>query len=62
MWFLNSSDTKRARYFRIYEEEEPYYPCSETKGADQLRDVCVCLNELTTGIMGSTVTVDNSKI
>ena len=46
MWFPNGSDTnqavqsqKQARSlkFRVYEEEEVYYPCSETKGADQLR-------------------------
>ena len=48
MWFLNRSYTnrpvqlqKQARSlkFRIYMyvEEELYYPCSEIKGADQLR-------------------------
>ena len=46
MWFFNRSDTnravqaqKRARSlkFRIYVEEELYYPCSENKGDDQLR-------------------------
>ena len=46
MWFPNRSDTnrpvheqKRARSvkFRIYVEEELYYPRSENKGADQLR-------------------------
>ena len=46
MWFPNRSDTnrpvqtqKRGRSlkFRIYEEEELYYPSSENKGADQLR-------------------------
>ena len=46
MWFPNRSDTnrpvqaqKRARSskFRIYVEEELYYPSSENKGADQLR-------------------------
>ena len=46
MWFLTRSDTnrpvpaqKQARSlkFRILEEEEVYYPCSENKGADQLR-------------------------
>ena len=46
MWFPNRSDTnrpvqaqKRARSlkFRIYVEEELYYPCSENKDADQLR-------------------------
>ena len=46
MWFPNRSDTNQAAQsqkqarslkFRIYEEEELYYPCSENKGADQLR-------------------------
>ena len=46
MSFPNRSDTnrpvqaqKQARSlkFRIYEEEEVCYPCSENKGADQLR-------------------------
>ena len=46
IWFPNRSDTnrpvqaqKRARSlkFRIYVEEELYYPSSENKGADQLR-------------------------
>ena len=46
MWFPNKSDTnrpvqaqKRARRlkFRIYVEEELYYPSSENKDADQLR-------------------------
>ena len=46
MWFPNWSDInrpvqaqKRARSlkFRIYVEEELYYPSSENKGADQLR-------------------------
>ena len=45
MWFPNRSDTnqavqsqKQARSlnFRILEEEELYYPCSENKDADQL--------------------------
>ena len=45
MWFPNRSDTnqavqsqKQARSlkFRIKEEEERYYLCSENKGADQL--------------------------
>ena len=45
-WFLNRSDTNQAAQsqkharslkFRIKEEEEVYYPCSENKGADQLR-------------------------
>ena len=46
MWFPNRSDTNRpvqaqkqakSLKFRIYEEEEVCYPCSENKGADQLR-------------------------
>ena len=49
MWFPNRSDTnrpvqaqKQARSlkFRIYKVEELYYPCSENKGADQLRSYC----------------------
>ena len=46
MWFLNRSDTNRpvqsqqmagGLKFWIWKEEELYYPCSENKGADQLR-------------------------
>ena len=46
MWFPNRSDTNqavqsqeqaRSLKFLIKEEEEVYYPCSENKGADQLR-------------------------
>ena len=46
MWFPNRSDTNQAAQsqkqarslkFRIYVEEELYYPSSENKGADQLR-------------------------
>ena len=46
MWFLTSSDSnrpvqsqKQARSlkFWIYKVEVLYYPCSENKGADQLR-------------------------
>ena len=46
MLFPNRSDTDRpvqlqkmarSLKFRIYEEEELYYPCSENKDADQLR-------------------------
>ena len=49
MWFPNRSDTnrpvqsqKQARSlkFWIYKVEELYYPCSENKGADQLRSYC----------------------
>ena len=45
-WFPNRSDTNRSvpsqkmarsLKFRIEVEEELYYPCSENKGADQLR-------------------------
>ena len=45
MWFPNRSKTNRAVQsqkkdrnlkFRIKEEEEVHYPCSENKGADQL--------------------------
>ena len=56
MWFLTKSGTnqpvqsqKQARNlkFWIKEEEGLYYPCSENKGADQLRgyreaDLCLC--------------------
>ena len=47
MWFPNRSDTNRpvqsqkqvrSLKFRIYEEEELYFPSSENKGADQLRE------------------------
>ena len=49
MWFPNRPDTNRAAQaqnntrslkFRIEVEEELYYPCSENKGADQLRSYC----------------------
>ena len=49
MWFLNRSDTDRAVQaqnmardwkFWFKKEEEFYYPCSENKGADQLRSYC----------------------
>ena len=49
MWFPNRSDTnqavqsqKQARSlkFQIKEEEGLYFPCSENKGADQLRSYC----------------------
>ena len=62
MWFPNGSDTnqavqsqKQARSvkFRIEEEEEVYYPCSENKGADQLGGyreadlrICFCICRL----------------
>ena len=49
MWFLNRSETnqpvqaqkqaKRLKFW-IYKVEELYYPCSENKGADQLRSYC----------------------
>ena len=46
MWFPNRSDTNqavqsqktaRSMKFHIKEVEGLYYPCSENKGADQLR-------------------------
>ena len=46
MWFPNRSNTNQAVQsqkqagslkFQTLEEEEVYYPCSENKGADQLR-------------------------
>ena len=46
MWIPNRSDTNqsvqsqkqaRSMKFWIYQVEELYYPCSENKGADQLR-------------------------
>ena len=46
MWFSNRSDTNRpvqsqkmarGMKFRIKEVKGLYYPCSESKGADQLR-------------------------
>ena len=49
MWFPTRSDTNRPAQaqkrdrnlkFRIYVEEELYYPSSENKGADQLRSYC----------------------
>ena len=52
IWFPNRSDTnrpeqaqKRARglKFRIYVEEELYYPISENKDADQLRGYLICV-------------------
>ena len=48
-WFLNRSDTNlpvqaqkqvRSLKFWIYKVKELYYPCSENKGADQLRSYC----------------------
>ena len=56
MWFSNRSDTKgRVQSqkmagdwkFWIEKVEGLYYPCSESKGADQLRsyceaDLCLC--------------------
>ena len=62
IWVLTLSDTnwpvqskKQARHlkFWIQEEEELYYPCSENKGADQLRgnpeaglSLCFCICRL----------------
>ena len=54
MWFPNRSDTNRpvqaqktarSMKFRIKEVEGLYYPCSENKGADQLR---LCFRPLST--------------
>ena len=56
LWFPNRSNTnqvvqsqKQARCLKthIQEEVEVFYPCSENKGADQLRgyreaDLCLC--------------------
>ena len=62
MWFPTRSDTNRAVQaqkmagdgkFWIQKVEELYYPCSENKGADQLRGyreadlhLCFCLCRL----------------
>ena len=62
MWFPNRSDTnqavqsqKRAKSLKLWiqVEEELYYPCSENKGADQLRGnreadlrLCFCICRL----------------
>ena len=49
MWFLNRFNTNRAvqaqkmaRDWKFWNSnvEELYYPCSENKGADQLRSYC----------------------
>ena len=49
LWFPTRSDTNRAVQaqklargwkFWIYKVEELYFPCSENKGADQLRSNC----------------------
>ena len=37
---VQSQKKARSSKFQIYEEEELYYPCSENKGADQLRSYC----------------------
>ena len=44
---VQSPKTVRGLKFRIEQEEGLYYPCSENKGADQLRgyreaDLCLC--------------------
>ena len=48
-WLPTRSDTNRAVQsqkqvrslkFRIYEEKELYYPCSENKGAGQIHSYC----------------------
>ena len=62
MWIPNRSDTNRAVQgqrvaigwkFWILKVEESYYPCSENKGADQLRGyreadlrLCFCICRL----------------
>ena len=48
MWFPNRSDTNRPVHAQKQDrslnfgkqEEEVHYPCSENKGADQLRNFC----------------------
>ena len=49
IWFPNRSDTNQAVQAKkmakswkcwILKVEELYYPCSENKGADQLRSYC----------------------
>ena len=51
IWVQTRSDTNRAvqsqkmvrgRKFWIEKVEELFYPCSENKGADQLRSYCDC--------------------
>ena len=37
---VQSQKMARGWTFCIYKEEELYYPCSENKGADQLRSYC----------------------
>ena len=37
---IQSQKQARSFKFRIYEEEKLHYPCSENKGADQLRSYC----------------------
>ena len=39
-WAVQSQKKVRSLKFRIQEEEELYYQCSEKKGADQLRSYC----------------------
>ena len=39
-WPLHLQNFARRLKFRIQEEEELYYPCSENKGADQLCSYC----------------------
>ena len=36
-WAVQSQEQAGSLKFRILKEEEVYYPCSENKGADQLR-------------------------
>ena len=37
---VQSQEQARSSKFRIYEEEELYYPCSQNKGTDQLCSYC----------------------
>ena len=37
-WAVQSQKQARSLKFQFLEEEEVYYPCSENKDADQLRD------------------------
>ena len=37
---VQSQKQVRSLKFQILEEEKLYYPCSENKGADQLRSYC----------------------
>ena len=43
---VQSQKQARSMKFRIQEEEKLYYPCSENKGADQLRSRSYCEADL----------------